>query len=853
MAEEEQLDVEEIEEDEEIRNARSGLEALEDDGEPGQDEIGEALPEFQKEEDEGEEKSLFQPWVNPIKAANEEESEEDRLLFYKERQCILLVLEARKLLASMIAIREKQDQEAWDEKIRKENMDKIISGRLSVQEIQELLQSQAEDDDSDLVLRIQELKKQLVIEIRRNHVLDRDLQKLDKRISLLIKNKGSIQDVIAASKGLKSNKKRGEAHDFAADPRKVENYQNLFYLLQTEPRYLARCLFLVNAEQMESFLETTILTLYGDAFTPREEFLILKLFQLAIQHEISVVKHVGDFLSSDTVVPKMVITYNRRKQGLEYLKRTLAPLLSVVIERNDLNLELHPLQIYNAMINETEIKTGEKSSLERNVTEDQAAQNTEVQKIVKERLADLENLSQQFLDGILDTMRDLPYGIRWICKQLRDLATKALPDATKDDILKLEVYFVYYRFINLAIVTPDAYNVIEGELPQSARKNLVVVAKVLQNVFNLKEFSAQEKYMLPLNTFISKNKSRLIRYFEEMPKVDDPEDYLQVNKYMELTHKTKPVILISLDEIYKTHSLIAKHLDGLAPDKEDPLRKIMIDLGPPPASSGEEDDREIQLTLTNRFKVEVEEESEIQRLYAETKELVIPILRLVPIQNTIQRLNLMDVLEAGIKYATETNNKNLSNQINKILENMGKLEKEEVISKDDNYESFVHDVALEVANRSVIREQQRKEIARLTLTLDNLRKYQKYVTDQITDYNRYLQDCLEKQYSGKKGKGGLIGPFKFSYKDLQKKGVILDSEVPPLSRGKTQFLISSEGAGLFDIVAKIAGIKVEKMQLHLDDLLERHYNNINRLELDQVTLDVNMTIHLVNKLFRNKK
>ena len=30
------------------------------------------------------------------------------------------------------------------------------------------------------------------------------------------------------------------------------------------------------------------------------------------------------------------------------------------------------------------------------------------------------------------------------------------------------------------------------------------------------------------------------------------------------------------------------------------------------------------------------------------------------------QLNLMDVLEAGIKYATETNNKTLSNQINQV-------------------------------------------------------------------------------------------------------------------------------------------------------------------------------------------
>lgn len=39
------------------------------------------------------------------------------------------------------------------------------------------------------------------------------------------------------------------------------------------------------------------------------------------------------------------------------------------------------------------------------------------------------------------------------------------------------------------------------------------------------------------------------------------------------------------------------------------------------------------------------------------------------------------------------------------------------------------------------------------------------------------------------------------------------------------------------------------MTLELDDLLERNYNNITRLELDQVTLDVNMTIHLLNKFF----
>jgi len=274
----------------------------------------------------------------------------------------------------------------------------------------------------------------------------------------------------------------------------------------------------------------------------------------------------------------------------------------------------------------------------------------------------------------------------------------------------------------------------------------------------------------------------------------------------------------------------------------------MIDLGPPPENVSEEDDREIQLTLTNRFKVEVEEENEIQKLIAETKELVIPILRLVPIQNTIQRLTLMDILEYGIKHATENNNRDLSNKINQVLENLGKLEKEDVVSKEDNYESFIHDVALEVANRSAIREQQRKEIIRLTTTLDNLRKYESFVREKIENYKEYVDQCIKQTYNPSSKKS-----FKFAYKELSKRGVIIDSDVPTLSRGKTVFNISSTIPGSYEVKAKIAGIRAETMDLRIDDLLEKQFNGIDRLELDQITLDVNMTIRLLNEKFLGKK
>ena len=90
-------------------------------------------------------------------------------------------------------------------------------------------------------------------------------------------------------------------------------------------------------------------------------------------------------------------------------------------------------------------------------------------------------------------------------------------------------------------------------------------------------------------------------------------------------------------------------------------------------------------------------------------------------------------------------------------------------------------------------------------------------------------------------------PLKFAYKDLQKRGIIIDSEVPPLSRGKTKFLISMEALGKFQIEAKIAGVSVGKMEIELEELLEKKENREDKLELEQVTLNVAQTVMLLKK------
>lgn len=48
-----------------------------------------------------------------------------------------------------------------------------------------------------------------------------------------------------------------------------------------------------------------------------------------------------------------------------------------------------------------------------------------------------------------------------------------------------------------------------------------------------------------------------------MIQVKEPTDVLGVDEYVELTRGSKPVILISYEEIYSTHELILGNADAL--------------------------------------------------------------------------------------------------------------------------------------------------------------------------------------------------------------------------------------------------------------------------------------------------
>lgn len=130
------------------------------------------------------------------------------------------------------------------------------------------------------------------------------------------------------------------------DDRKLQQYSNLFFLLQSEPRHIAALCRLVSLSEIDTLLQTVMFTLYGNQYESREEHLLLTMFQSVLSAQFETATEFGSLLRANTPVSRMMTTYTRRGPGQSYLKSVLAERINSLIEHKDLNLEINPVKVY---------------------------------------------------------------------------------------------------------------------------------------------------------------------------------------------------------------------------------------------------------------------------------------------------------------------------------------------------------------------------------------------------------------------------------------------------------------------------------------------------------------------------
>ena len=596
---------------------------------------------------------------------------------------------------------------------------------------------------------------------------------------------------------------------------KTQRYGNLLFLLQSEPRHIAHLCRLVTMAEIDSLLQTVMFTIYGNQYESREEHLLLTMFQSVLTYQFDNTPEYSNLLRQNTPVSRMMTTYTRRGPGQSYLKEVLSEKINSLISLEEVDLEINPLKVYDSMVKQIEADTGSLPDyLPRSVTAEDAAENEQVQAIIAPRLKMLTEIAEGFLSTIIEGLHETPYGIRWICKQIRSLSRRKYPDAQDQTICTLIGGFFFLRFINPAIVTPKSYMLIEQVPAEKPRRTLTLIAKMLQNLANKPSY-AKEPYMAKLQPFIQNNKDRINKFMLDLCEVQDFYESLEMDNYVALTKKDLE-LQISLNEIYATHALLEKHNVALAQDASSHLGVLLQELGPAPPQLPRKENRALNLPLFSRWETALDDFTQAlditqeEVFFMEAKSTFVQIMRSLPQNAAVTRrpLRLDRIAEAA---ATLTKDVVLVRKGIRAMELLSQLQEMGIIDRADDFSLLRDEVEQELAHLGSLREKVLEETQKLEDVYKTIRDHNAYLLSQLDTYKNYLHNVRSQSEGNKRGKdvkNKELGPYKFTHAQLEKEGVIRRSNVPENRRGNIYFMFRSPLAGTFVISLHYKGTLV---------------------------------------------
>ena len=564
--------------------------------------------------------------------------------------------------------------------------------------------------------------------------------------------------------------------------------------------------------EIDSLLQTVMFTIYGNQYESREEHLLLTMFQSVLTYQFDNTIEYSSLLRANTPVSRMMTTYTRRGPGQTYLKEVLRDKINSLIELKEVDLEINPLKVYERMVEKIEEDTGAiPEYLPKGVTAEEAAENAQVQAIIEPRLKMLTEIATSFLETIINGLHETPYGIRWICKQIRSLSRRKYPDAQDQTICTLIGGFFFLRFINPAIVTPRSYMLIDGTPADHPRRTLTLVAKMLQNLANKPSY-AKEPYMAKLQPFIHKNKERVNKFMLDLCEVQDFYESLEMDNYVALSKKDLE-LSITLNEVYATHALLEKHSQVLARDEHSHLKLLLQELGSAPAQLPRKENRTINLPLFSKWETAIDDltaalditEEEIY--FMEAKATFVQIMRSLPQSSVIIKrpLRLDRVAEAA---ATLKNDGVMVRKGIRCMELLSQLQELGVIDKSDGFSLLRDEVEQELVHLGSLKEKVIEETKKLEEVFRTIRDHNSYLVGQLETYKSYLHN-VRSQSEGKQRKQQkqqVLGPYKFTHQQLEKEGVIQKSNVPDNRRANIYFNFTSPLPGTFVISLHYKGI-----------------------------------------------
>ncbi len=383
------------------------------------------------------------------------------------------------------------------------------------------------DFDFDEEVEFERLRKTVVQHVRQNELADQYITQLDIKIALLVKNKITLDEVVKHQKhfGGDAGKLLTNTEISSKDPfdlkalnkasrRKLEQYQELFFILQTQPQYLAR-LFKrfreqATAEKECERIKHLIMGLFGYAQKRREEYYLLKLITRSMKEEIDRCPSLKDYLRGNFFWAKLFAAYVKSPRDRKYLRDILGPVIQDnILDTPDLDLESDPMLIYLSAIENEQLRTGRRSKRSPDIPREEAIRDEETKRTFIAHLQDLRDIADQFFAALEDQLHKMPFGVRYIAQQMFESLISRFKHEERGNVLQIVGYWVWRNYLQPALTEPEKFGVLDRGLSQDHRRNIGEVGKVLGQVAAGRLFGGENVFLQPLNSYVGESIQRV--------------------------------------------------------------------------------------------------------------------------------------------------------------------------------------------------------------------------------------------------------------------------------------------------------------------------------------------------------
>ena len=223
------------------------------------------------------------------------------------------------------------------------------------------------------------------------------------------------------------------------------------------------------------------------------------------------------------------------------------------------------------------------------------------------------------------------------------------------------------------------------------------------------------------------------------------------------------------------------------------------ELGAAPPQVPRKENRTIELNLYSRWETPIQDlqsalmdsVSSGDMLYMETKSIFVQLIRSLPNCAEKRPYNLAAIAER----AATTKDATLVRKGIKVKEMLRELEELKIVDSADGYKLMQEEVAAELVHLGNLREKVLLETKSLEAVYKTIIDHNNYMRSQLEQYKAYLQNV---RLTASKDKGSttgvgvvtvggkekkpvkavILGPYRFTHAQLEKEGIIVESNVP---------------------------------------------------------------------------